>query len=104
MLKETSFSKKSSTRTLSFHIRLKKTSKEIKIPDADEDPNEDQNQKGNEDPDADENMNKDEPPQSVHDWDRDEPTNGRKEDENHTRMTWIKMKMSSKLLSYACIM
>ncbi len=75
------FSKKLNTRPQSFHVRLKKKmSKRIEYPDADENPDEDQNQKGNENPDVDENSNKDEPPQSIHDWDRDEPTNGRKEE------------------------
>ncbi len=103
MKKGTLFSKKSNTRPLSCLVRLKKTSKETENPDADEDPNEDQNQKENEDPDADENTIKDEPPQSIHDWDRNEPNNGKKEDEGHTRRTWIKMKMSGELLSCVCI-
>ncbi len=81
MLKEISFSKKLTTKPLSYPVRLKKeTSKKDEYPDTDEDPDEDQNHKGNENPEADENPNKDEPPQSIHDWDQDEPTNGRKEE------------------------
>ncbi len=81
MLKEILFLKKLNTRPLSCHVRLKKkTLKRNEYPDVDEDPDEDQNQKGNENPDADENLNEDELPQSIHDWNRDEPTNGRKEE------------------------
>ncbi len=65
MRKETSFSKQLSTSPLNCHVRLKKTSKEIENPDADEKPNVDQNQKENEHPDIDEIKN--EPLQSIQD-------------------------------------
>ncbi len=77
--------------------------KEDEYPDADEDPNEDQNLKEDENLDADEDPNEDKPFQFAHDQDQGEQTNGKKKEADKTRTTWTKMKMSSKLLSSTCI-
>ncbi len=84
---------------MNYHVRLKKTKKEIENPDADEKPKADQNQKENEHPDID--VIKNEPLQSIQD--RGEPNYGKKRNAAYTRKTRTKMKMSSKLLSYVSV-
>ncbi len=93
MQKETSFLKKPNTSPLSYNDLLEKKTPDQRKKIAD-------NQwRENKYPDADEDPNKD---QSIHDLNQDEPIDGKRKKMDKTRMTRTKMKMSSKLLSFAC--